>query len=148
MTTAKGPMVLELHDWREMRADDENDMVALFLFTLMPASERRSGVKPGAAHSFWTEARLSRDLAARGRWAGLSRKEKLKAMFRFAQESIREAGRKLRQAPMYWTPASPLGAGPPWDLAAVEFPKAPAFFFEPKPPEEHPSLLARKAAGL
>ena len=148
MPTPKGRLVLELHDWKEMSPDDESDTIALYLFTLMPVSERSSGVRPGAAHSFWTEVRLSRDLASRGRWVGLSKKEKLKAMFRFAQERIQEAGRKLRQAPMYWTTTSPLRDGPPWDLAQVVFPKSPPAIFEPTPPEESPSLLARKAAGL
>jgi hypothetical protein len=148
MPTAKGRLVLELHDWKDMGLDDESDIIALFLFTLMPVSERTSGVKPGAAHGFWTEVRLSRDLASRGRWAGLSKKDKLKAMFRFAQERIQEAGRKLRQAPMYWTPMSPLRDGPPWSLAEIAFPKAPPLVFEPRAPEESPSLLARKSAGL
>ncbi|MBI4603212.1 MAG: hypothetical protein HY721_14750 [Planctomycetes bacterium] len=141
-------MVLEFHGWRETKPDDDNELKALFLFTLMTAAERQSGVKPDHTKAFWTEVRLSRDLASRGRWGTLSRDEKIKAMFRFAVERIQEAGRNLREAPMFWTTQSRLGEGPPWDLSGLEFPKPHAVAFEVAPLAESPSLQARKAAGM
>jgi hypothetical protein len=144
----KQRLVLQFHGWQELRPTDESEIVALFLFSLMPAADRERGLKPTRLQTFWTEASLSRDLAARGRWPSLSKADKLKAMFRFAQERIQEAGRKLRQAPMYWTPRSPLEAGPPWDLARVPFPRPSAMVFEIEPAALAPRLESRKAAGL
>ena len=140
-------MVLEFHNWRKSKPDDDHEIKALFLFTLMTEAERESGVKADHNRTFWTEARLARDLAARGRWGDLSRQEKIKAMFRFSQERIQEVGRMLREAPMFWTPTSPLKDGPPWDVSSIQFPQAPPVIFEP-PSAADPSLEARKAAGL
>ena len=140
-------MVLEFHNWRESKPDDDYEIKALFLFTLMTESERQSGVKADHNRTFWTEARLSRDLAARGGWAALSRGDKIKAMFRFAQEKVQEAGRLLREAPMFWTPTSLLKDGPPWDVSTIQFPKAPPVIFD-TPGEDTSSLESRKAAGL
>jgi len=142
-----GRMVLQSHNWRESKPDDNHELKVLFLFTLTSEAEQQSGVKPDARRTFWTEVRLSRDLATRGRWAVLSKAERIKAMFRYAQEQIRDAGRKVREVPLFWTPASRLGDGPPWDLTTIEFPKAPPYIFE-KTQDSDPSLEARKAAGL
>jgi hypothetical protein len=140
-------MVLEFHNWRESKPDDKYEIKALFLFTLMTEAERQSGVKADHNKTFWTEARISRDLAARGSWINLSRREKIKAMFRFAQERVQEAGRSLREAPMFWTPTGSLKDGPPWDVSSIQFPKAPPVLFE-LPSAADPGLESRKAAGL
>ncbi len=123
-------LVLEFHDWRELRADDENERAALFLFSLASESSRKAGIRLDQEHTFWTEVKLRRDLAARGSWPQLSKQDTLKAMFRWAQERILARGTKLRQAPMFWTATSPLASGPPWDLSSVQFPKAPPVTFE------------------
>lgn len=141
-------MVLEFHNWRKTKPDDDNDPKILFLFSLRTEAERQAGSKLDHTKTFWTEVRLSRDLAKRGRWASLSEEDTRKAMFRFAQEKIQEFGRKLREAPMFWTPTSALREGPPWDLSKVQFPKAPPVVFEVQPGAEGSILLARKAAGL
>ena len=141
-------MVLEFHDWRENKPDDENEIKALFLFTLLTAAEKAAGVKADHTKAFWTEVRLSRDLSSRGRWASLSKADKIKFMFRFAQERIQEGGRKLREAPMFWTATSPWSDGPPWDLNQIKFPKADPLTFEAQPLAESPYLADRKAAGL
>jgi hypothetical protein len=142
-------MVLEFHDWREEKPTDEHELIALFLFTLRPAADLEAGIRPDRSQAFWTETRLSRDLAARGRWPSLAKKDKLKAMFRFAVEAVVEAGgRKLREAPMFWTPQSPLAGGPPWKIEDIAFPEAKPVAFEARVPEENTSLLARKGAGL
>ena len=141
-------MVLQFHDWREEAPDDESEVVALFLFSLRAEEDRKAGAKPDHNQTFWTETRLARDLAARGGWPQLSKREKLKAMFRFAQERIQEAGRTLRQAPMFWKPESPLEGGPPWDLSGVPFPKPCSIVFEIATEAMAPRLEARKAAGL
>lgn len=143
-----GRMVLEFHDWQEQKPDDDNEVIALFLFSLLAEEDRRSGLRPNHNQTFWTEVRLSRDLASRGRWPQLSKNEKLQAMFRFAEERIQEAGRKLRQAPMFWTPESRLEAGPPWDISRVPFPRPSAVAFEVEPGAFAQRLESRKAAGL
>lgn len=141
-------MVLEFHNWRKTKPDDDSELKAIYLFSLRTEAEKQSGVKADHTKTFWTEVRLSRDLSARGRWAGLSPEDKYKAMFRFAQEKIQEVGRKLREAPMFWTTSSPLRDGPPWDLSRVTFPAPSAVAFEARSPEQSSALQARKAAGL
>ena len=141
-------MVLESHGYRENKPSDEHEIIALFLFSLRSAAERKAGLKVDHTKTFWTEVGLSRDLASRGKWAQLSREDKLKAMFKYAQEKIVESGRKVRQAPMFWTTSSPLRDGPPWDLAGIQFPKAPPVEFETPPPQESAYLEDRRAAGL
>ncbi len=141
-------MVLEFHNWRESKPDDDHELKIWFLFSLLSEVERQSGVRPDHTKTFWTEVRLARDLASRGRWASLSKEEKIKAMFRLAQERILQAGRKLREAPMFWTAMSPLKDGPPWDLSQVQFPKGTPLVFDTRSLDESPSLHARKAAGL
>ena len=140
--------ILELHDWRQWKPDDDNEVIASFLFTLLSLAERESGVKPDHTKTFWTDVKLSRDLASRGRWAGLTEGQKLKAMFQFAVEKIVEAGRKLREAPMFWTPTSPLKDGPPWDLGSIQFPRPNPLAFETVEDPAAPRFQARKAAGL
>jgi hypothetical protein len=138
-------MVLSFHDWKELKSTDEQEIIALFLFSLAPEDGRG---EPGPRETFWTEVQLSRDLARRGSWPRLSRREKLKAMLRFAQERVIEVGRKLRQAPMFWTAQSRLEDGPPWDLSAVPFPKPSAVTFEPPTAAGSRHGEARRAAGL
>jgi hypothetical protein len=140
-------LLLEFHGWRTAKADDDSDLVALFLFSLMPAERRRGGAAPRHEDCFWTEVRLSRFLAEQPGWRSLSQEEKLKAMFQNAVESVKTAGRKLRQAPMFWTATSPLRDGPPWDLAKVEFPRMSPVSVDADAGREV-RLAARKAAGL
>lgn len=140
--------ILELHDWRQSKPDDDNEVMASFLFTLLTVAERESGVKPDHTKTFWTDVKLSRDLACRGRWAGLTNDQELKAMFQFAVEKIVEAGRKLREAPMFWTPMSPLKDGPPWDLGSIKFPRPDPVAFETVEDPAASRFQARKAAGL
>jgi len=141
-------MILELHDWRKVRPDDDNDLIALFLFSLTTESSRQAGIQLDQEHTFWTEVHLSRDLVARGRWSSLSSRDKIKAMFRWAQEKILERGCKLRQAPMFWTATSPLASGPPWEVASIEFPNAPPVVFETTDEMATSGLGARDGAGL
>ena len=141
-------LALEYHNYRELKPTDDSEIVALFLFSLRPEEERRAHLRPTHNQTFWTEVTLSRDLASRGRWPQLSKGEKLKAMFHFAQESITEVGRKLRQAPMFWTPQSRLAGGPPWDLSAVPFPQPNGVVVDPAADTDIQYTEARKAAGL
>lgn len=141
-------MVLAFHNWRQTKPDDDNELKIIFLFSLRTEEEHKAGVKPDHNQTFWTEVRLSRDLVTRGGWAGLSKTDKIKAMFRFAQERIQEVGRKLREAPMFWTATGSLRQGPPWDVAKIQFPAAPAVTFEARSVESSSGLGARKAAGL
>lgn len=143
-------LVLEFHDWREMKADKDSEVVALFLFSLATENDRQAGVRLDQDHAFWTEVRLSRDLARRGRWPQLSKTEKIKAMFRWAQEKIRQRGRKLRQAPMFWTATGSLAEGPPsdWDLKTLKFPKAEPIVFEAADDIRASEQASREAAGL
>ncbi len=141
-------MVLEFHNWRKTKPDDDNEPKIIFLFSLQSEADKQSGVKLDHTKTFWTEVRLSRDLAKRGRWATLSDEDKLKAMFRFAQDKIQESGRKLREAPMFWSGSGSLNDGPPWDLSKVQFPKAPPIVFEVRSSVDSSFLQARKAAGL
>jgi len=138
-------LVLELHDWHRIKPDEGGDLIAEFLFTLVPAAERERGMKPSPSRVFWTRVRISSDLASRGRWSTLSRDEKTKAMYRFAVDRITATGRMLRETPMFWRPGSPLTEGPPWDVSTIAFPKPRPIVFEG--PAEEPDV-ARKAAGL
>jgi hypothetical protein len=141
-------LLLTYHGYRKNKPDDENELRALFLFTLMPESEVKAGIRPDHTKTFWTEVRLSRDLAARGRWAALSGEEKLKAMLRFAEERIQEAGRKLREAHMVWSATSPLRDGPPWDLAGGKLRQPHIVEVEGRDAPASAALSSRKAAGL
>ncbi len=137
--------ILEYHRHRFIRPDKDSDVVALFLFSLTPESHRSAGLPVGQDHAFWTEVRLSRDLAARGGWATLSQKEKAKCMYRFAVERIQERGGKLRDAPMFWTATSVLKDGPPWDPASIDFPPKAPIAFEPSGGVD---ARSREGAGL
>ena len=143
-------LVLEFHDWREMKADKASELVAIFLFSLTTENDRQAGVRLDRNHAFWTEVLLSRDLAGRGRWPQLSKTDKIRAMFQWAQEKIRQRGQKLRQAPMFWTATSPLAEGPPsdWNLGALKFPKADPIVFEPTDEIRASVAASREAAGL
>lgn len=140
--------VLEFHGYRENPPTDESEIVALFCFSLMDAAERRSGKRPDHTKTFWTETSLSRDLGARGRWASLSKRDKLKAMYLHARSSIVESGRRVRQAPLFWTATSPLREGPPWDLSRATFPKPSVEVFSLAQEPAASFGDARKAAGL
>ena len=71
-------------------------------------------------------------------------------MFRWAQERIQQRGRKLRQAPMFWTATSTLADGPPagWNLNGVKFPKADPVVFETADEIRASEMASREAAGL
>ena len=143
-------LVLEFHDWRLMKPDKDSELVAIFLFSLTTAGDHEARVQLDHDHAFWTEVRLSRDLAGRGRWPQLTRDEKIKAMFRWAQERIQQRGQKLRQAPMFWTATGSLANGPPaeWNLDAVKFPKAEVVMFETTDGMRSSEQASREAAGL
>ena len=143
-------LVLELHDWREMKADKDSELVAIFLFSLTTENDRQAGVRLDQEHAFWTEVRLSRDLAGRGRWPQISKQDRIRAMFRWAQERIQQRGRKLRQAPMFWTATSSLADGPPadWNRSAFKFPKADPVAFETADEIRASEAASREAAGL
>ncbi len=143
-------LVLEFHDWREMKSDKESELVAIFLFSLTTENDRQAGVRLGKDHAFWTEVSLSRDLAHRGRWPQISKTDRIRAMFRWAQEKIQQRGNKLRQAPMFWTATGALADGPPsdWDLGALKFPKADPVVFETADEIRVSEAASREAAGL
>ena len=143
-------LVLEFHDWREMKADKDSELVATFLFSLTTENDRQAGVRLDRNHAFWTEVCLSRDLAGRGRWPQLSKTDRIRAMFKWAQEKIRQRGHKLRQAPMFWIATSPLADGPPsdWNLSALKFPKADPVVFETTDELHASAAASREAAGL
>ena len=142
-------LVLEFHDWRETKADKDSELVAIFLFSLTTENDRQAGIQLDQEHAFWTEVRLSRDLAGRGRWPQLSKTDRIGAMFRWAQEKIQQRGRKLRQAPMFWTATGSLADGPPadWNLSAPD-PKAEPIVFEPTDEIRASVAASREAAGL
>jgi hypothetical protein len=139
-------MTLKFHDHRKLKPSDENEMTLLLLFSLTSEGEQR----PGNDELFWTEASLSGDLAARGRWSGLPVAEKQKALFRHTVEAIQAAGRKLRQTRLCWFAGNPtsLEDGPPWNLAEVQFPKPHAIPFELEEEALAAPLGAREGAGL
>ena len=141
-------LVLEFHDWKELKPNDDSEIVALLLFTLQPESQRKAGRKRDHNDAFWVETTLSRDLARRGRWAQLAKSEKLKAMFHFAQQRIIIAGRKVREAPMFWTTQSDLRDGPPDSYASSKFPAPNAIVFSPGDELAVASAHSREAAGL
>ena len=141
-------IILEFHNWRMMAPDDDNELVALFHFCLMPEELRKSGKKPEHTDCFWTEVPLQRFLVERPGWQKLAKGDKVKVMFRHAEEQIREAKRKLRQAPLFWTTKSKHRNGPAWDPATIQFPKAPAVVFDAEEETTAPRFAARKGAGL
>lgn len=144
----KKELVLELHGWRKMRPDDDHELVVLFCFTLKPANWRQAGASLSHEDVFWTEVKLPRFLAEQPGWKKLSRDEKIKAMFQHAADQIQAARRKLREAALIWTPTSRLRNGPPWNLDAISFPKAPPIRFEAEESPDSPRFRARQAAGL
>ena len=141
-------MVLTFHDWRQMKSTDKSDPILLFLFSLVSEADHAAGIQPDHNQTFWTEVSLSRDLAGRGSWKTLSKGDTRKALFQFACESIEVAGRKLRQAPLFWRPGDRLEKGPPWDLSTVKFPKAHACVVEVPDTAIAERAGARKGAGL
>jgi len=116
-------LVLEFHDWRRLKSDDLRDPIALFHFSLLAAGAFDRGERPTHEQSFWCEAGLSRDLAERGAWRDLNRDQKVRVLFQHAVESIRGAGRILRQAPLFWRPGTGIEKGPAVSPASVPFPK-------------------------
>ena len=147
MSTKKNA-VLTYHNSRELKPTDEHEIVVLFLFSLQPEKDVKKGVKPDHNAVFWTETTLSRDLAERGRWVQLSKAEKLKAMFHFAQAHILESGRKLRQAPLFWSLQGHINEGPDEDYTNSKFPKPHAVVFQPGKTRVATDTQSREAAGL
>jgi hypothetical protein len=141
-------LVLEFHTWRWGRPDDDNERIALYCFSLMPVNWRQAGDDLSHEDVFWTEVKLPRLIARQPGWAQLSKEDMARAMFQHAVEQIVQAGRKLREAPIIWTPTSKLRNGPPWDLSAIQFPEAPPVTFTARESPDSPRFLARKAAGL
>ena len=142
-------LVLEFHSLKELKPTDESEIVVLFLFTLQSEDDRKAGIKPNHNQAFWTETTFARDLSGRGAWAKLSRADKLRAMFRYARDCIVDRGEKLRQVHLFWSPLSPLSAGPPWpdtELASMKFPEPSAIVFEPE--GALATSTSRDAAGL
>ncbi|MCZ6792461.1 MAG: hypothetical protein O7J95_02470 [Planctomycetota bacterium] len=142
------PQILEFHRWRQGRPDDENEFVVLFHFSLMPRSRREAGQRPEHSDCFWTEVSLQRLLAEKPGWKELSKDDRIKVMFRHAQESIQEARRKLRQAPIFWTATSKHRDGPAHDPKTIEFPATALLDVEPEDPASALRYSARKGAGL
>ncbi len=116
-------LVLEYHKWRKMKCDDEHELAAMYLFSLLPRDDYETGRRPTHNECFWTEVSLSLHLAESEGWKGLSKRDKYRAMFQHAVDGIRTAGRMLRQAPLFWTCANGLDKGPACDLSQVQFPK-------------------------
>lgn len=141
-------LILEFHDWMALKPDDDNEVIALFNFSLMPEELRRSGKKPEHTDCFWTEVKLQRFLAEQPGWRALSKTDKIKAMFQYAVEQVREAGRKVRHLELFWTPTSRHRKGPVEDPKSIRFPKAPPVIIEKRDETTAPRFLARKAAGL
>jgi hypothetical protein len=139
---------LTFHGHRQLKATDKSAAILWLLFSLVSEKDGKTGARLGQDHIFWTEVTLSRDLAERPGWKELSDEDVRKAMFRAAQESIQEVGRKLRQTPLFWTPQSPLAGGPPWDLASVRFPAPHAITFEIADDGSASGQGAREGAGL
>lgn len=139
-------LALKLEDWKSLRPDGENAARAAFRFTLRPA-ESDPGVAP-AGETFWTEVRLSRDLAARTGWNELDPESLLKAMYLFAVDRIVQAGAPLREAPLFWRPGSHEESIPPPYLERVPFLPAAPVIFEVETASSHSARQARKAAGL
>ena len=140
---------LEFHDWHRLDSDGDADVVAVFRFSMRPAFELEQGLKPASSSTFWTEVTLARDLATRGKWADMTRGDKVKAMYLLATGSITESGRKLREVHLFWKPGSKLGDGPPDGLSGVEFPPREPIFFEADVEDSAAAArAARKAAGL
>ena len=142
------PQILEFHNWRMLPPDDDNELIALFHFSLMPEALRKSGRKPQHDDCFWTEVGLHRLIAEEPGWRKLGRKAKIKVMFRHAQEKIKEARRKLRQAPIFWTATSEHLDGPAYDPGEIRFPGAPPVRADWEDRESAIRFTARKGAGL
>ena len=139
-------LILELHGWMPLQPTDDHDTIAMFNFSLMPDELRKSGKRPEHTDCFWTEVKLDRFLAEQPGWKKLSQGDKVKAMFRYAQEQIQATGRKVRHLEIFWTPQSPRRDGPAYDLASIRFPKAPPVLVE-RETADAPRFLARKGAG-
>jgi predicted Fe-S protein YdhL (DUF1289 family) len=141
-------MLLEFHNWRLLAPDDKNELIALFQFSLAPKSVREVGRGPTQDQYFWTETKLQRFLATQPGWASLSKDDKVKVLFHFAQEGIRSVRRKVRQAELFWTATSPYAKGPVVLPSAIEFPNAPAVEVEPEDTASAVRFHARAGAGL
>lgn len=141
-------LLLEFHGFRRLRSDDKYDPIVLLHFSLTPESRRAEGLAPRQEDHFWTEARLQRFLAEQPGWKSLSRDDKVKVLFRYAEDEIRAARRKLREVHLFWAPNSSLNGGPPVDPATIPFPKAPAVTIDPEDPASSRRFHARAGAGL
>lgn len=139
--------VLTFHGHRELKANDDSAVILWLLFSLVNEEEHKAGTELGQHHTFWNEVTLSRDLAARPGWKELSPADVRKAMFQAARDSIQEAGRKLRQTPLFWAPG-PVADDPTADLSKVLFPKPHGFTFEVADDVGASTQGARAGAGL
>ena len=139
-------LVLEFHKWRKMKPEEDQDIAAMFLFSLLPLESYEAGKRPSHNECFWTECSLSSHLASQAGWQKLSKDDKTRALFQNAVESIRAGHRMLRQAPLFWTPSNGLEKGP-GDLSKVAFPKMPPTVLEGEAAES-PRFGARAGAGL
>ena len=116
-------LVLEFHNWRRMKSDDDRDPIALFHFSLLPADRFDRGERPTHEECFWCESGLSRDLAERDGWKDLNREQKIRILFHHAVESIQNGKRMLRQAPLVWRPGTGLEKGPRVAPSSIPFPR-------------------------
>jgi len=118
-------LVLQFHNWRRTRSDDDWDPIALFHFSLLPEDRYLRGEQPTNEECFWCEASLSRDLAEREGWKHFNRDQKIRILFDHAIESIKSAGRMLRAAPLFWRPGTTLHKEPHRQPSAIAFPNMP-----------------------
>ena len=146
-------LILEHHHTRRLRPDDDNALILLFQFSLRASGEGASGeAASGEAVSsprdvFWTEARLQEFLASKPGWASVSAEDREKVLFRFVQEQIAAAGRKLRQCRLSWSPGSPHASGPAESPASIQYPDAPPVTVDTEN-REASRFGARAGAGL
>lgn len=140
-------LVLEFHKWRKMKPGEGDAHAAMFLFSLLPRDAYEAGRRPTHNECFWTEVTLSEHLAEQDAWKRLDKNAMLGGMFHHAVEQIRQAGRMLRTAPMFWTTTNGLERGP-----GEGAPKSVPSRFEPLlidvDPAASPRFTAREGAGL
>jgi hypothetical protein len=140
---------LELKAWKILKPDDGNALRVAFRFSLRPA-EAAPHAPARRGQTFWTEVRLSRDLAECPGWREIDRESTIKAMYLFAVDRIVEAGRPVREAPLVWRAGARNAFAPPSYLDRVPFLPAAPVIFERAGSEglADSATLARKAAGL
>ncbi len=143
---------LQFRDWQSLAPDASHELIVGFRFSLRHPGTNDPAHASDGSTTFWSEAKLSRDLARRGRWATLSRKDRIRALYRIALEAVVErlaaSGQILRDVSVAWSPESPHAEGPAWDVSGIPFPdRAPVKVRIARRPGSD-WRLARKAAGL